>query len=90
MSLRISRGCLSLLTLVFAGVMMTGVAAADMVEAVVVMAVEEEVDMVEEVVVERRDLFLTSHPSPPSLATFPTTLSKAMLTPFSRTCKSAL
>lgn len=89
MSLRISRGCLSLLTLVFAGVMMTGVAAADMVEAVVVMA-EEEVDMVEEVVVERRDLFLTSHPSPPSLATFPTTLSKAMLTPFSRTCKSAL
>ena len=89
MSLRISRGCLSLLTLVFAGVMMTGVAAADMVEAVVVMA-EEEVDMVEEVAVERRDLFLTSHPSPPSLATFPTTLSKAMLTPFSRTCKSAL
>ena len=89
MSLRISRGCLSLLTLVFAGVMMTGVAVADMVEAVVVMA-EEEVDMVEEVVVERRDLFLTSHPSPPSLATFPTTLSKAMLTPFSRTCKSAL
>ena len=89
MSLRISRGCLSLLTLVFAGVMMTGVAAADMVEAVVVMA-EEEVDMVQEVVVERRDLFLTSHPSPPSLATFPTTLSKAMLTPFSRTCKSAL
>ena len=89
MSLRISRGCLSLLILVFAGVMMTGVAAADMVEAVVVMA-EEEVDMVEEVVVERRDLFLTSHPSPPSLATFPTTLSKAMLTPFSRTCKSAL
>lgn len=89
MSLRISRGCLSLLTLVFAGVMMTGVAAADMVEAVVVME-EEEVDMVEEVVVERRDLFLTSHPSPPSLATFPTTLSKAMLTPFSRTCKSAL
>ena len=89
MSLRISRGCLSLLTLVFAGVMMTGVAAADMVEAVVVMA-EEEVDMVEEVVVERRALFLTSHPSPPSLATFPTTLSKAMLTPFSRTCKSAL
>ena len=89
MSLRISRGCLSLLTLVFAGVMMTGVAAADMVEAVVVMA-EEEVDMVEEVVVERRDLFLTSHPSPPSLATFPTTLSKAMLTPFSRTCKCAL
>ena len=89
MYLRISRGCLSLLTLVFAGVMMTGVAAADMVEAVVVMA-EEEVDMVEEVVVERRDLFLTSHPSPPSLATFPTTLSKAMLTPFSRTCKSAL
>ena len=89
MSLRISRGCLSLLTLVFAGVMMTGVAVADMVEAVVVMA-EEEVDMVEEVAVERRDLFLTSHPSPPSLATFPTTLSKAMLTPFSRTCKSAL
>ena len=88
MSLRISRGCLSLLTLVFAGVMMTGVAAADMVEAVVVMA-EEEGDMVG-VVVERKDLFLTSHPSPPSLATFPTTLSKAMLTPFSRTCKSAL
>ena len=93
MSLRLSRGCLSLLTMFLSGVTMTGVAAvADMVEGVVVMGEEEE-DMVvvEEVVaVGRRDQFLTNPLSLPSSATCPTTLSKVMLTPFSRTCASAL
>ena len=92
MSLRLSRGCLSLLTMFLSGVTMTGVAAvADMVEGVVVMGEEEDMVVVEEVVeVGRRDLFPMSPLSLPLSAICPTTLSKVMLTPFSRTCASAL
>ena len=89
---RLSRGRLSLLTMFISGVMMTGVVAvADMVEAVVAMGeVEEDTVVVEEVVVvERRDQFLKNPPSLPLSATCPTTSSKVMLTPFSRTCASA-
>ena len=94
MSLRLSRGCLSLLTIFLSGVTMTGVAAvADMAEGVVVMGEEEEEEdmvVVEEAVeVGRRDLFPMSPRSLPLSAICPTTLSKVMLTPFSRICASA-
>ena len=93
MSPRLSRGWLSLLNMFLSGVTMTGVAAvAVMAEGVVVMGEEEE-DMVvveEAVEVGRRDLFPMSPLSLPLSAICPTTLSKVMLTPFSRTCASAL
>ena len=70
--------------------MTTGVAAADTEEGVVVMVeVEEAMEVEEDEEVERSDLSLTSHPSLPLSATFPTTLSKVMLTPSSRTCAYA-
>ena len=67
MPLRLSRNCMSLLTVSLSGVTMTGVVAVvDMVEGVVVTGEEEEDTVVEEVVAEgRRDLFLMSPPSLP-------------------------
>ena len=59
-------------------------------EGVVVMGeVEEAMEVEEDEEVERSDLSLTSHPSLPLSATFPTTSSKVMLTPSSRTCAYA-
>ena len=70
--------------------MTTGVAAADTEEGVVAMVeVEEAMEVEEDEEVERSDLSLTSHPSLPLSATFPTTSSKVMLTPSSRTCAYA-
>ena len=51
--------------------------------------VEEAMEVEEDEEVERSDLSLTSHPSLPLSATFPTTSSKVMLTPSSRTCAYA-